>query len=206
MEKALLRWCAHRRWTEMMIRYPKVSKPSRQNRDFVSTVCVFLDIESSSRFTYDPRTLQKVRFSRRFCTVLASYILKPISHQFAWSRFWHVRAINAWRCHKSTQNAHRGCQNWTSTLMHANTATLYFRCRNRSSSTVPNSAFTRPDTKITKILDSVAFSDDGHSKLSRNFHGNLHFVSTKPPLLTKPCKNSRKTDDFEAAAFGGPGG
>ena len=90
--------------------------------------------------------------------------------------------------------------------MHANIVTLYFRCRNRSSSTVPNSAFTRPDPKITKILDSVAFSDDGHSKLSRDFDGNLHFVSTKPPLLTKPCKNSRKTDDFEAAAFGGLGG
>ena len=87
--------------------------------------------------------------------------------------------------------------------MHANNVTLCFRCRNRISSTVPNSAFTRPGPKITKILDSVAFSDDGHSKLSRDFYGNLHFVSTKPQLLTKPCKNSRKTHDFEAAAFGG---
>ena len=90
--------------------------------------------------------------------------------------------------------------------MHVKIATLCFRCRNRISSTVPTLAFTHPGRKIAKILDSVAFSDDGHSKLSSDFHGNLHFALTKPSLLTKPCKNSRKTNDFEAAAFGGLGG
>ena len=58
-----------------------------------------------------------------------------------------------------------------------------------------------------KKLTMVAFSDDDHSELSCDLCGNLHFASTKPPLLAKPCKNSRKTYDFEAAAFrvlGGP--
>ena len=73
--------------------------------------------------------------------------------------------------------------------------------------TVRNSALTRSDPKIRKNLNRVAFSDDDHSELSSDLCGNLNFASAKPPLLTKPCKNSRKTHDFEAAAFrvlGGP--
>ena len=61
--------------------------------------------------------------------------------------------------------------------------------------------------KSEKNTNRFAFSDDDHSELSCDLCGNLHFASTKPPLLTKHYKNLWKTHDFEAAAFrvlGGP--
>ena len=75
--------------------------------------------------------------------------------------------------------------------MHVSNATLCSRGTDCISSTVQN-YLTRSDPKTMKNLDRVAFSDDDHSELSCDLCGNLHFASTKPPLLTTPSKTPGK--------------